>query len=268
MSSIKTDNSILRYLQDTGIDNTNKREANVPEFDKGIALDWTKPAGTNRLATLEKLAEQVDYYSDAGMTYQEIGEVLLSEGNSKDDVSRVLFQSAEKKSRNVLPKSYDDIKYRIESLAEEMKPEDFFNAVTAHSNPYKGMVRLSDKSSAQLLSLLRKIAARGCDAILAEELHASVQPFFEEELTRTYLTTQAKSGLMQTAATRNDGEVAVLDNGEVYAVNINSFSCDCNKFQDSHMGLFGIPCEHIVEAYRNHDENGIMERIAEDTRDV
>lgn len=268
MSSIRTDNSILRYLQDTGIDNTKKREADVPEFDKGIALNWTKPAGNNRLATLEKLAEQVDNYSEAGLTYKEIGEVLLSEGNSEDDVSRVLFQSAEKKSRNVLPKSYDDLKYRVERLAEDMKPEDFFNAVTAHSNPYKGMVRLSDKSSAQLLTLLRKIAARGCDSVLSEELHASVKPFFEEELTRTYLTSQAKAGLIQTSSTRNDGEIAVLDGGEVYSVNLHSFSCDCNKFQDSHMGLFGVPCEHIVEAYRNHDENGIMEKIAEETRNV
>jgi len=268
MSNVRTDNSILRYLQDTGIDNTKRREADVPEFDKGIALDWTKPAGNNRLATLERLAERVEYYSESGLNYNEIGEVLLSEGNDEDDVSRVLYQSAEKKSRRVMPKSYDDLRHRVEALSEEMKPEDFFSAITAGNNPYKGMVRLSSKGASHLVSLLRKISSRGCDSILSEELHASVKPFIEEELTRTYLSNEAKGGLMHTAATRNDGEIAVMDGGEVYSVNLNSFSCDCEKFQDSHMGLFGVPCEHIVEAYKNHDENGIMERIAESIQDV
>jgi len=263
---LRTDNSILRYLQQTGVDDNRKQEVDVPEFDKGIALDWTKPAGNNRLATLEKLASEVDRYSESGLTYNEIGEVLLAEGNSEDDVSRVLYQSAEKK--NILPHSYDDLKFRIEKLAEEMRPDDFFNAITAHSDPYKGMVRLSSKGATSLMSLLRKIASRGCDTILAEELHAHVKPFIEEELTRTYLANQAKEGYLRTAATRNDGEFTVLDAGEVYTSNINNFSCDCNKFQDSHLGLFGIPCEHIVEAYKNHDENGIMGKIANSTRDV
>jgi len=248
MREIQTDNAILDFIQKSGIDSNREREANLPSVSTNlIALNWAQPKKDTRQEELSKIASIIVENKALGLNEEEIEEVLLSDGFSKENIS--LIFSANSNKKNIIANSYNDLKENIEDLIKSELPKDSIKFITSNDNAKNGIVKLATKESYTNLVKLASIAKNDNHPAAWTQIHEKIRPFVEEELLRSSLNAKIKKDKVKISRLSTDLSVNsynILDDEKVVTVDPNIKTCNCDRFVKGNFEKIGLPCEHMI----------------------
>jgi len=251
--NIQTDNEILAIVTSMDKDKTVDYRSDLPDFGMDIALNWNNTPANEYQNRLAAIAEDLNGYRKNGFTDKEAREILIAKGHNDDEVLRIIAESNpdETMREKKVAKKYEDLSKRVERLAEDVKPSEFIDIITAKKNAMNGIVRVADRDERELTASLREVWVRkdtgtSRTAMAHNCVHNIVKPFVEEEILRSNLEANLKRDRVVISSAKKANTFTVVDGEDIHVVDMEKIACTCDRAKSGNFDRIGLPCEHIV----------------------
>lgn len=197
------------------------------------------------------ISETVDSYKSKGFTADETLEILGANDVSNYNLIQSAVDAAYGKTASVetnqvresyvIPAKYSEIKNLVEAQLNELGPKEFMNKLARSKNP---IMPVNDKA---FNSYLRLASNALSDKSSMSQLHDGLKKWFEEAIFVSHCAAKSTKNEIRVASV-NGKYVATNERGASCEVCLESGTCTCAKFANSHYADFGLACEHVVAA--------------------
>lgn len=224
----------------------------------------------------ERLANALMGSMSKGLTLHESMDLLAGDGFDSHQI-KVAASIVERSIKQALapepevssfPKSYDDVRDRVESMIDEFGVSETVNILAGNNHGFE-LYRTSEKSRMRLEETLR-YASKSEDPRVLEEVHAALKPHVEHAISASHMIAkQAADGEIFKFAEASNGSYEVKDGKNKYAVRLDDLSCTCPRYVLGGFNHIGLVCEHVIAAKNqfdpdsNTDQDGVKRVYAE-----
>lgn len=198
-------------------------------MDDKMIYNWTNTLRYDDNAHYEFAKNAAEQYKNKGFHASEAIDLLLAKNFDMKLVQAAVecvYQKPTIKTivstKRHIPTKYADISKYIENTLTENSAEEFIKIISP-------IVITSDKN----LATLRRMAQMAKDNQTSfKNIHEFLMPYMEEELYQSVITCE------------NDKNIKTASSE--YNVNVDNFTCECEKFITRNYTKLGLVCEHII----------------------
>jgi hypothetical protein len=264
---IYSDNDTLNIIH--GLDESKEVDSsnNLPKFTSENIINWTLPH--NAKSTLEKIMNTFDKLRKEGFSKDQAMEMVYATNEFKEEDINNFKEEFEKRSQKIKKPEKkinrkELVMQNIDKFASELGEDRFIELITG-SNKRNGLVIFAQANEEKSLrSSLRNFKKYSYNQNFLNEIHAYVQPFVDDEFKKsTLLATKMNKLKTAQVAKSKENNYVVSTKDDIFIVDLDKFSCSCDRFKNSNFDKLGIPCEHIVLAQNEEpeDDQSILKEI-------